>query len=50
MGYLTVKAAADKIAGKPVEKNIDTGVSFVTAENVDTAEIQAVIKPQLGND
>lgn len=50
MGYLTVKAAADKFAGKPVEKNIDTGVSFVTNENVDTPEIQAVIKPQLGND
>jgi len=50
MGYLTVKAAADKVAGKPVEKNIDTGVSFVTNENVDTPEIQAVIKPQLGND
>ena len=50
MGYLTVKAAADKFAGKPVEKNIDTGVSFVTIENVDTPEIQAVIKPQLGND
>jgi ribose transport system substrate-binding protein len=50
MGYLTVKAAADKIAGKSIEKNIDTGVSFVTNENVDTPEIQAVIKPQLGND
>ncbi len=49
MGYLTVKAAADKLAGKPVAAINDTGVCFVTAENVDTAEVQAVIKPQLGN-
>ncbi len=49
MGYLTVKVAMAKIAGRPVPAITDTGVAFVTAENVDTAEIQAVIKPQLGN-
>ncbi|MEI7651409.1 MAG: substrate-binding domain-containing protein [Verrucomicrobiota bacterium] len=49
MGYLLVKAAADKAAGKTVPAITDTGAAYVTAQNVDTDEIQAVIKPQLGN-
>lgn len=45
MGYLGVKAAMDAIAGKPVEKRIDTGVVVVTQENLDTPEVQKLINP-----
>jgi ribose transport system substrate-binding protein len=36
MGYLGVQAAADLIAGKPVNKNIDTGVTVATKANADS--------------
>lgn len=49
MGYLAVKVALDKVAGRPVPPVTDTGAAFVTAENVETKEIQSVIRPQLGN-
>jgi ribose transport system substrate-binding protein len=49
MGYLAVKVALDKVAGRPVPPVTDTGAAFVTAENVDSKEIQSVIRPQLGN-
>lgn len=45
MGNLSVKAAVDALAGKPVEKRIDTGVHIVTIENLDTPEIQKVVNP-----
>jgi ribose transport system substrate-binding protein len=45
MGYLGVKAALDAIEGKAVEKRIDTGVSVVTLENIDTPEIQKLLNP-----
>lgn len=48
MGYLGVKAALDAIAGKPVEKRIDTGVSVVTMANFDEPAIQELLYP-LGN-
>src|SRR5262249_15861243 len=36
MGYEGVKTLLDKLAGKPVEKRIDTGVKLLTKENMDT--------------
>ena len=45
MGYLSVQAAVDAINGKTIEKRIDTGVHVVTLENLDTPEIQKVVKP-----
>ena len=45
MGYLGVKAALDAIAGKPVEKRIDTGVTVVTMENFNDPEIQKLLYP-----
>lgn len=45
MGYLGVKAADDAINGKPVEKRIDTGVTVVTQENLDTPEVQKLLNP-----
>ncbi len=47
MGYFGVKAVVDHLQGKPVEKRIDTGVTLVTADNMDDAEIQELIHPPL---
>ncbi len=45
MGYAGVQAALDAIAGKPVEKRIDTGVTVVTMENFNEPEIQELLYP-----
>jgi ribose transport system substrate-binding protein len=45
MGYLGVQAALDAIAGKEVEKRIDTGVTVVTAGNINEPEIQKILNP-----
>lgn len=45
MGYLGVKTALDALAGKTVEKRVDTGVVVVTKENLDTPEVQKLINP-----
>jgi len=45
MGHDGVKAAIDHIEGRAVEKRIDTGVVVVTADNLNDAEIQALINP-----
>jgi ribose transport system substrate-binding protein len=44
MGYEGVKTVVDKINGKQPERRIDTGVALLTKENVDTPEIQKLIK------
>jgi ribose transport system substrate-binding protein len=44
MGYEGVKTLLDKLAGKPVEKRIDTGVKLLTKENMDTPEMQRLTK------
>jgi ribose transport system substrate-binding protein len=44
MGYEGVKTIIDKLAGKTPERRIDTGVKLVTKENVDTPEMQRLIK------
>jgi ribose transport system substrate-binding protein len=36
MGYLGVQAAVDLIQGKPVQRQVDTGVTVATAANKDT--------------
>ena len=45
MGYGGVRAAYDACKGKDVEKYIDTGVTIVTKENLDTPEIQKFLNP-----
>jgi len=45
MGYLGVKAAAEHLDGKPVEKRIDTGVTVVTKDNLNDPEIQKLLNP-----
>jgi len=47
MGYLGVKHMLDHLQGTPVEKRIDTGVTFVTAEDLKKPEIQDLIDPDL---
>jgi ribose transport system substrate-binding protein len=44
MGYEGVKAVLNQTAGKPVERRLDTGVQLVTKANLDTAQIQNLIK------
>jgi ribose transport system substrate-binding protein len=47
MGYLSVKSMVDHLAGKPVEKRIDTGATLVTKENMGKPEINELIHPDL---
>jgi ribose transport system substrate-binding protein len=45
MGYLGVKTMVDHLAGKPIEKRIDTGVAIVTPDNLDDPKIKELLKP-----
>jgi ribose transport system substrate-binding protein len=47
MGYLGVRTMFDSLQGKPVEKRIDTGVTMITPDNLDQAEMQALLRPPL---
>jgi ribose transport system substrate-binding protein len=47
MGYLGVRTMVDALQGKSVEKRVDTGVTMVTLENLNTPEIQTLIHPPL---
>ncbi len=47
MGYTSVKTLVAHIRGQGVDHRIDTGSSLVTKDNVDSPEIQAVVKPDL---
>jgi ribose transport system substrate-binding protein len=44
MGYEGVKTIVDKINNKTPERRIDTGVKLLTRDNLDTPEIQQLIK------
>lgn len=43
MGYLGVKAALDASEGKKLDKDIDTGIVFVTSQNIDSTEAKQVL-------
>jgi len=47
MGYLGVITLMDHLRGKPVQKQIDTGVKLVTPENMDTPEAKELLYPPL---
>jgi ribose transport system substrate-binding protein len=47
MGYLGVRSMVEHLQGKPVEKRIDTGVTIVTKDNLQTPEIQTLLHPPL---
>ncbi len=44
MGYEGVRVLMASLDGKKVERRVDTGVMLVTRENLDTPEIQALLK------
>lgn len=43
MGYLGVKTCVEAIMGKSVSKNVDTGVLFITKDNIDSTEAKNVM-------
>jgi ribose transport system substrate-binding protein len=45
MGYLGVKAMVDRLAGKPVEKRIDTGATLITRDAISSPDAQALLNP-----
>ena len=47
MGFLGVKVMLDHLRGVPVEKRIDTGVTFVVKKDLEKPEIQELIDPNL---
>ena len=47
IGYLGVKTMCDVLNGKKVAKRIDTGVSFLTLDNLNDPKIQEIIHPDL---
>jgi ribose transport system substrate-binding protein len=47
MSGLAVEALVDHLQGRPVAKLVDTGVFVVTPANLDSPEVQALIKPPL---
>ena len=47
MGYTCVMTMVDHLQGKKVPEKIDTGVYLVTPDNIETPEMQALIKPPL---
>jgi ribose transport system substrate-binding protein len=48
MGDLGVRTMVDHLQGKPVEKRIDTGVTLVTTENMESPDVQQLLHPPLG--
>jgi len=45
MGYLAVKTMVEHLAGKPVEKQIDTGATLITHDTMGTPTAQALLNP-----
>ena len=47
MGYLSLLTTVSAIKGEKVDKTIDTGVTLVTPENMNTPEIQTLLNPPI---
>ena len=47
MGYLGVMTVVQVIKGEKVDKTIDTGVSLVTLDNMNTPEMQTLLSPPI---
>jgi ribose transport system substrate-binding protein len=47
MGDLGVKTVVDHLLGKSVPKRVDTGVTLITAGNLDTPASQELLHPPL---
>jgi ribose transport system substrate-binding protein len=46
MGYLGVKAMADHLAGRPVERRVDTGAVLVSRDTMDQPDMKALLHPE----
>ena len=49
MGYVGVKTACAYLNGEQIEKQIDTGVTIATPENMNEPEIQQLLFPDLSS-
>ncbi|HXM36915.1 MAG TPA: substrate-binding domain-containing protein [Pyrinomonadaceae bacterium] len=47
MGYLGVRTMVEALQGKKIEKRVDTGVTMVTLDNLNSPEIQTLVHPPL---
>ncbi len=47
MGYLGVLTAVQAVKGEKLDKSVDTGVTLVTPENMNTPDIQMLLNPPL---
>src|SRR4030095_1082557 len=47
MGYLGVRTMIEHLLGRGVEKRIDTGVTMVTPENLESPEMRTLLHPPL---
>jgi ribose transport system substrate-binding protein len=45
MGYLSVKAMIDHLAGRPVDKRIDTGATLIARDGMNGTDAQALLNP-----
>lgn len=48
MGFESTRAMGERLAGRSVEREMDSGAYLVTPENVDDPEMQAVLFPDIG--
>ena len=47
MGFLGVETMVQHLSGVPVNSRIDTGVEFLTLENLNSEEMQAILNPPI---
>jgi ribose transport system substrate-binding protein len=46
MGYLSIRTMVEHLLGRPVERQVDTGVLMVTLDNLNAPDVASVIHPQ----
>jgi ribose transport system substrate-binding protein len=46
MGYLSIRTMVEHLLGRPVERQVDTGVLMVTLDNLKAPDVASVIHPQ----
>jgi len=46
MGYLSIKTMVEHLRGGKVDKRVDTGVALATSENMEDAEMKALLRPE----
>ena len=47
MGEVGVQMVLDKLAGRPIDRRVDTGATMVTRENMSQPDITALLSPNL---